>query len=309
MNLFASLISLLLSIILLVVGITLAKPRSEKQGVASADKRKRQASKGSKVWILYLAVALLLAFKTIWGALFFLVIVWLLRRNPDRYSKYIPYPTHKEKRAAQLLYIWLMLSSFLTVPVFSFLVLDLSSESSTNERTLAALIPAISHVLLLLGFSSTSAFVFRHTQQAILLIAIRAALAALTVSMTPRPDDGLEWFFGANGVVWLVGNFGGWDQVRWGTCLLMKLKGETILPKEKSVGILATAPEAEPSLETLPKAKLSAEEYMQYSQWYLNHAQQDRAKEYALEAFRLGNFETKGRAIRVLDRMGEVEFF
>jgi hypothetical protein len=161
------------------------------------------------------------------------------------------------------------------------------------------LIPAISHVLLLLGFSSTSAFVFRHTQQAILLVAIRAALAALAVSVTHRPDDGLELFFGANGVMWLVGNFGSWDQVRWGTCLLMKLKGETILPKEKSAGIPLAA----------PQAKLSANEYLEHSQLCLDHAQQDRAKEYALEAFRIGDFEIQRRAVQVLDHLDEVESF
>lgn len=252
-----------------------------------------------KVWLLYAGVALVISLWTIAGALFFLGVVWILRLDPKPYSKETPFPLDVEKKTARILYAWLMLSSFLTVPVFIIALFSLSSDPSTNEQVLAALIPSIFHILLLFGLSSKSAFVFRHTQQAILLVSIRAGLTALIISINPDEFVWLALFLLGNGAVWLAGSLWGWAQVRNGECWFMRRKGERILDKTKTV--------SPPDLRE--ESKLSPEKYIEYSKWYLKQERQESAREYALEAFRLGNPATRQQAVEVLSSLGEVEMF
>jgi hypothetical protein len=266
---------------------------------------KKQASqtappdKVSKIWILYFSIALIIALWTIWGALFLLTVVWILRRNPKPYSKEIPLPADTEKKTARLLYTWLMLSSFFTVPIFVLSLFNLSSYSVTNERVLAALIPLIFHTPLLLGLSSKRTFVFRHTQQAIFLMAVRVGVASLSVNLANDVFDGIWLFLLGNGALWLFGSIWGWGQIERGECWFMERKGETILAKGVSV----------PPPEINRETKLSPEKYIEYSKWFIKHERQDAAKEYALEAFRLGNLEIREQAVEVLYRLGGVEKF
>jgi hypothetical protein len=295
MNLFTCLISLLLLIILSVVGMTLAKPHSEKQGIARADKPKKQASKGSKVWIVYLAVALLLAFKTIWGALFFLAVVWIMRLNPRRPSNGLPVPTIKtmrEKNAISGLYSWLALSSLLTVPFFLVLLFELPSTPSIDQRVLTALTPAAVHLPLLLGLLSRNILVFRHTQQAILLIAIRAGVASLALSIGSDAWDGMWLFASGNGSVWLFGIIWGFHQVKYDTCWLMERKGEEILTDDKAK---ADSLPVDQELKTIANS-LALQDPLD-------------AKVKALDAFRIGTPKTKRQAIEVLSELDEVETF
>jgi hypothetical protein len=296
MNLLACLIGLLLSIILLVVGMTLAKPRSEKQRVASADKPKKQANKGSKVWILYLAVALLLASKTIWGALFFIAVVWIMRLNPGHPSNGFSIPTIKtmrEKNAISGLYSWLALSSLLTVPFFLILLFELPSTPSIDQRVLTALTPAAVHLPLLLGLLSRNILVFRHTQQAILLIAIRAGIASLALIIgSVGLDEMLIFSLLGNGTVWLFGIIWGFHQVKYGTCWLMERKGEQILTDGKAQ---ADSLPVDQELEVIANS-LAVQDPL-------------NARVKALDAFRIGTTKTKRQATEVLSKLDEVETF
>jgi hypothetical protein len=273
----------LLVVMIVVVAILGRVTSSGKKPALQAAPRKT----GSKIWILYFSIALIIALWTPWGALFFLAVVWLLKQDPKPYSKEIPLPVESEKRTARLLYAWLMLSSFLTIPIFALTLFNLSSDSSTNERVLAALIPLIFHAPLLLGLSSKSTFVFRHSQQAIFLMAIRAAVASLAVSITADPFIGIALFVFGNGALWLFGSVWGWDQVRRGECWFMKRKSQRVISAE--------AIQVDRELEHMPKSP-DAKDVL-------------TAKDEALQIFRTGNPESKKRAVEVLSRLGEVETF
>ncbi|RPJ27742.1 MAG: hypothetical protein EHM33_06885 [Chloroflexi bacterium] len=281
----------LLCILLILVLVVVVLARAASSG-KKKDPQTASSSKGWQVWILYFAIALLIAIWTLWGALFFLSMVWILRQDPKPYSKEIPLPTDTEKKTARLLYTWLMLSSFLTVTVFVLALFMLSSPSSPNQRVLAALIPLIFHTPLLFGLSSKSAFVFRHTQQAIFLMAIRAGLASLSVSIASEPFAGIWLFLLGNGALWLIGSLSGWDQVRRGECWLMRRKGQKVISAEAPK---TDSPRMDQELEDILKS-LDAKDVF-------------TAKNKALQSFRAGNPETKKRAVEVLSKLGEVETF
>src|SRR4030095_8366589 len=56
-------------------------------------------------WILSLFRALILAVWTIWGALFFLAVVWLMRQNPGSGTNFKV--SENEKNTAKRVYTWL----------------------------------------------------------------------------------------------------------------------------------------------------------------------------------------------------------
>lgn len=262
----------LLSLMVVMIVVVAIVGRVTASGKKPAAPRKTS----SRIWILYFSIALIIALWTPWGALFFLTVVWLLKQDPKPHLKEIPLPVEAEKRTARRLYTWLMLSSFLTVPVFALTLFNLSSDSPTNARVLAALIPLIFHAPLLLGLSSKSTFVFRHTQQAIYLMALRAAVASLAVSITFNPWSGIWLFVWGNGALWLFGSIWGRNQIWRGECWFMKRKGQKVISTE--------APQVD---------------------------QEDvlKAKDEALQIFRTGNPESKKGAVEVLSRLGEVETF
>jgi hypothetical protein len=270
-------------VMIVVVAILGRVTSTAKKPAAQAAPRKA----GSKSWILYFSIVLIIALWTLWGALFFLAVVWLLKQDPKPYSKEIPSPVEKEKRTARLLYTWLMLSSFLTIPVFALTLFNLASDSPPNERVLAALIPLIFHTPLLLGLTSKSTFVFRHSQQAIFLMAIRAAVASLAVTITSDPLNWIWLFVLGNGALWLFGSIWGWDQIRRGECWFMKRKGQKIGAVE------AVQMDQEP--EHMPKSPNTQDALIE--------------RDEALQIFRTGNTEGKKRAVEVLSRLGEVETF
>jgi hypothetical protein len=287
MSILSALLCLSIVLVLAVVVIVqVASPRNKK-GTPRAG-----SNRGWRSWIFYVAVALLISLWTMAGALYFLAVVWISRLDPKPYSKEISFPTNAEKKSARILYAWLMLSSFLTVPLFMIALFSLSSNATINERVLAALIPLIFHIPLLFGLSSKSTFVFRHTQQAILLISIRAGLASLSVSVTSDSFVGILLFLFGNGALWLVGSLWGWNQIRSGDCWLMKRKGHKLVSAEAARVIV---PEINPQLEDVVKS-LDAKEVR-------------TTKSQALQSFRSGNPEVRKRAVEVLAKLGEVETF
>ena len=242
-------------------------------------------------WILPIILAAIIAIKTIAGGLFFLAVLWLMRLNPKLYHKTIPFPSDADKKIAKRIYTWLLLSPFITVPVFVISALNLSYQSSINERVLCALIPLIFHIVLLFGFDSKSSFVFRHTQQAILLVALRAGMAALAVNIGSSPGDGLGLFILGNGSLWLFGSLWGRNQVIRGECWWAKRKGEIILH----------------TIEQLEM--LSPQENIQHSKQLMQKSRNDAAANHALIAFRFGDSEIRNQAVDILDKLGEVEMF
>src|SRR5688572_20928278 len=124
--------------------------------------RKRQNT-GWHSTFVFISISLVIALWTIWGALFFLVVVWIMRQNPgaDSYSTI----TENEKKLARGIYMWLLLSPILVLPVFIGMLFNLDfPEADTNTRALITMIPLIFHIPLVTGLTSKSGFVYRHTQ-------------------------------------------------------------------------------------------------------------------------------------------------
>ena len=246
-------------------------------------------------WLIPAVVALLLAIWTILGALFFLAVVWVLRMNPGSDISFTL--KNNEKNAAQLIYLWLLLSPIVTIPILLIAVFNLSYNSATpNEKILAALLPLIVHIPLLFGLNSKSGFVYRHTQQGLLLIALRAGMASLAaINVEAHDDYALSLFLLGNGALWFFGSIAGWSQISQGKCWFMDRKGEKIILPE------AVQP-AKPNDSVLDKELNSMVKS-------LDPKGLSTAKQEALSAFQNGTPEIKKRAIVVLSQLGEVEKF
>jgi len=256
----------------------LLKPKSSKpkvkQDIPAANTKPNRMS-----WLLYFGIALILAIWTVWGGLFFLLVVWLLRMNPVSDSSYTL--DENQKKTAKRVYAWLFWSSIITVPTFIVAFNNLSwNYSSTNERVFAALVPLIFHAFLLLGLTSKSPFVYRHTQQGILLMAIRASVASLATSIGRHPDDGMWLFVLGNGALWLFGTLWGRNQVIRNRCWWMERKKETIILPE-------TKPTDRP----------------------VTDKDDNSATRRALHIFRTGTVEERKQAVLILSQLGEVEKF
>ena len=270
--------------------------------VNSTDKKQQNRNN----WTLPIIIAIIIAIKTVIGGIFFFVIVWLMLLNPKPYSKTWPAPSNIDKKIAKRIYTWLLLSSCITVPIFAILVLNLSRRPSINERVLSALIPVLVHMVLLLGFNSKSPFVYRHTQQAIFLVALRAGMAALAVNIGSDPEDGLGLFIIGNGSLWLFSTLWGRNQIFHGKCWWMERKGETIVAKVRGNSESEMADLASESKRT---QNLSPKEHIYLSDKSLISQQKSQAKEHALAAFRLGNEKIRKQAVDILNELGEVEMF
>jgi len=244
-----------------------------------------------KKWILPFIIALIISYFTVAGGLFFFAIVGLMQLEPKPYSKIISFPTDGEIKSAKRLYTWLLVSPFITVPVFLISIAIQYGSSSTDEMVLTALIPLLFHSILLLGLKSKNPFVFRHTQQAIFLVALRAGMAALAINIGSYPEDGLGLFILGNGSLWLFGSLWGRNQVTRGECWWAKQKGETILH----------------TIEQLEM--LSPQENIKHSKQLMQKSQDDAAVKHALIAFRFGDPETRKQAVDILDELGELEMF
>jgi len=246
-------------------------------------------------WLfLYFGIAFLIAIWTALGALFFLAVVWVLRTNPGSDVSFTL--GRNDKKTAHRVYSWLFFSSFLTVPIFLLSAANTYSHSTNNERVLTALVPLILHLPLLLGLTSKSGFVYRHTQQGILLIALRAGMASLAaLNVEDHIDYALLLFVFGNGGLWLIGSIVGLSQVSNGKCWFMEYKGEKLLAPEtvklEKPGNTLNDKELEDMLKFLDAPGVTT------------------ARQKAMHAFRTGTPEIKKRAIAVLSQLGEVEKF
>jgi hypothetical protein len=272
---------------LVLLVITLLNPNNQASNFLQ--KRLRLFSlEGLRTWIPALILASALATRTIWGALFLIVVVFLMRQNPGPDSSATV--GENEKKTARRVYAWLFWSSFLTVPIFIIAIAS-AYDSSVDGLVFAALTPLVLHIPLLFGLTSKSRFVYRHTQQGILLIALRAGLASLAVSVGRYPDDGLWLFLLGNGTLWLFGSIWGRNQISRNDCWLMRRKGERIDMVVDKAGNLA------PDI------------HLQKSRDFLQGSRTAEAKEHALAAFRRGNRDIRTQAVWLLEVMEEVEKF
>lgn len=243
--------------------------------------------------LLYFGIAFIIAIWTELGALFFLVIVWVLRLNPSSDVSFTL--GRNDQKTARRIYTWLFLSSFLTVPIFLIAATN-TYDSTNNELVLTALVPLFLHLPLLLGLTSKSRFVYRHTQQGILLIALRAGMASLAaLNMEDHIDNALLIFFFGNGALWLIGSIVGWSQVSNRKCWFMERKGEKLLTPEATQPEKTKTPLQDKELEDMLKS--------------LDAPGTTTARQKALHAFRTGTPEIKKRAVAVLSQLGEVEKF
>ena len=251
----------------------------------------RSTHQGWQSWIGLIGISLVIAMWTLWGALFFLAVVWLLRQNPEPDASFTL--SDSDRKTAKIVYGWLLFSPLLTVPVFIVSIIYLTyGETSATVRGLEALIPLIFHLPLLWGLTSKNTFVFRHTQQCILLIALRAGMAILASSISSYSEIGFWLFLLGNGSLWLLGSTWGWNQVSRGECRWMEQNGEKLIASESTQ---VDSPQMDEELEDLLKS--------------LNAKDKLTAKTKALNAFRSGIPETKKRAVEVLSKLGEVEQF
>jgi len=250
----------------------------------------KPAPKGGRVWILYIVIALILAIWTIWGALFFFFVVWVMRLNPKIESQAVL--TEKDTRITRNIYRWLWFALIIGAPWFVITTFGLYSISDINERFFGALLPAILYSPVLFYLLSKSLFIYRHAQQAILLIGLRVAMAGVAIIIVQYPENGLWLFLLGNGSLWLFGNLWARNQVIRGECWLMQRKGETIL-----------TPESQTSDDHVTDKKLDG---LLKS---MNLKDRDIAYEKSLKAFRTGTPEARKRAVAVLSALSEVEKF
>lgn len=157
---------------------------------------------------------------------------------------------------------------------------------------LAALLPLLLHIPLLAGMTSKKGFVYRHTQQGILLMALRAGMASLAASNFD--SVGIPLFLLGNGGLWLLGSILGWDQVRRAECWLMRRKGETV---EIVTGGIDE------------HNNLAPQVHLEKSREFIQRFKKEDAMAHALAAFRKGNRDIRLQALWVLEVLEEVEKF
>ena len=252
----------------------------------SAPAAARSARRDWISWLPYAGIALLLGIWTLWATAFFLLVVWLMRQNPGPETNFTV--GENEKKTARRVYTWLFLSPLLTVPILILLLVAVYGES-TDRLVLAALTPLLLHVPLLAGLSSKNGFVYRHTQQGILLMALRAGSASLAASLLD--SGGIFLYLFGNGALWLVGSVLGWDQVNHGKCWLMAYKREMI------------------ELITSSLSKLSPQVHLEKSRELMQQFKKPEAMAHALAAFRKGNRDIRLQALWVLEVLEQVEKF
>ena len=233
-----------------------------------------------------------------------------------------------EKKTTRRVYLWLLLSPFITVPCFISQLWDISSRSSMGERVWAAIVPLIFYIPLLLMIPGDDRlFVRRHIQQALLLVALRAGSAAISLNVTSHLSDGSCWFLIGNGALWLFGSIAGLRQVERDDCWLMRLRGEDAelhrlraaladeaappIPKPPAT-LPASAPvrtAPPPAARPLPEPPADPSEAFADGLRLVTTGKQTEAVARFLATFRTGPPDLRRRALAELEKLGQVETF
>ena len=240
-------------------------------------------------WVWPVLAIVGIALFSVGGALFFLSVVALLNRKPGPDASYMV--GVQEKKTAGRIYTWLFLSPLLTVPCLFFNINALSFTDSFQLTSLGLILPIILQTPLLLGLTSQSAYVFRHTQQGILLAAVRVASTLILFGLISDEAFSVISFLFVNGGLWLFSSLWGWNQTGSGTCWWLKRQGEVI-----------TKPAAIPS-------SAEAMIHLNKSRAFLGQFKKNEAVEHAIAAFRGGDRETRIQAVQLLSALDEVERF
>jgi len=277
-------------LLIIVLGYVLNRSKKKSKG-SDATTKPTNKKPGWQGWLLPLGVTFILCVWSIVFALFFLSIVWVMQLDPKIDSKEIPFPSDKDRKRAKGTYTWLLVSPILNVIIFAIAAINLDWNSNANERVVAALVPLIVHLPVLLKLDSKSPFVFRHTQQAVFLLALRASMAALALNISKYPDEGIWLFLLGNGFLWLFGSLWGRSQAHRGICWWIKQRGEKVL-----------SPDAVPTDESTKSDELD-------NLLKSMNVEGNTPRQKALNAFRTGSPEIRKKGLLVLSQLGEVEKF
>ena len=248
----------------------------------------QSTSQKKKNWIWPIVIAVILAIWNFSFALFYLLIVWILRLDPKTNLSHLV--TDKEKKICERNYKWLRNSSFITLSIFFILLfVDI-------QPAVAAMIPFVFHIPLIRRLKTENLFVFRHTQQSLLLLIARAGTATIIFSLFSLDSSAFWIFVLVNGSLWLFGTNWEIKQVLHNDCWLMQQREEAVAirdaqPVEETLDGLVIDKELKDSLKTLDKKGSRA------------------TKQKSLDAFRTGTPEARKRAVLVLSELGEVEKF
>lgn len=275
--------TILLTVGILGIGYLIVSSRKPKQGTVTVTPRPSQT--GFKSWIVPIIVAMVLTFWNGSLSIVYLLIVWILRLNPQKELSHIV--TDAEKKNCEKNYKWLRKSSFFTIPLFFFMLfLD-------AHPFIAAFIPFIIHLSLISRLQTESLYVYRHTQQSLLLLLLRAGTAIAIFSYFDLLD-GFLVFVIFNGALWLFGTNWEIQQVKNNDCWLIRRRGEEILVPQISVG---AGQLVELDKATTDKLKnVTSKEKKAETQKSLN-------------TFRTGTRQERKKAVLILAELGEVEKF
>jgi len=248
--------------------------------LTSAAVSSQTTTRGFKSWIPHLIIALILALWNISFAFFYLLTVWILRLDPKADLSH--QVTDDEKKVCETNNKWLRNSSFITIPIFIIAIyMDV-------PPAIAALMPFVFHINLASRLRTDNLFVYRHTQQALFLLILRAATAMIIFSFFGL-DEGFELFVLVNGSLWLFGTNWEIKQVKNNDCWLMRRRGEEIiLPISDIPALDEDVNETLNSIDTKIK---------------------NTTVKKSLTAFRSGTPEERKKAVLVLSQLGEVEKF
>jgi hypothetical protein len=242
-----------------------------------------------------------------------------------------PAELERSDRKARHVYLWLVVSPFLTVPWMLQNLGDAGRSASNSpwmapasDYMWAVAIPALAHIVLLLGILSPSLYARRHTQQAMLLALLRTLTAVMLVGAT-RQQGWCGWVI-VNGALWLFGSRWGLRQVSAGDCWLMRVRGEGgQLPRPWAItrpqpeeeapqeGRALDSPEttalAPPEIvaATLLRPPGSAQAAYDQGRTFLAFGRRAEAVVCLMRAVNLGDAAVRRLALAELDRMGEVE--
>ena len=155
------------------------------------------------------------------------------------------------EKGVAAVYVWLLISPFLTVPAILFLILSNGWWEGPGDLSKAVIFPVLLHFPLLLALlnSGDNLFARRHVQQALLLVALRTASSWIFLALG---EGQIVPWLGINGFLWLWGSLRGRRQVRQGSCWLMNRS-----PAEAEL-LNAAAAAAAPPPSTAPVPRRSA---------------------------------------------------
>ncbi|HUE99284.1 MAG TPA: hypothetical protein VMN99_08505 [Anaerolineales bacterium] len=276
-----TLLCILASFVLIVVALVRKPaPKADRAG----DLNIRAGKKRN--WILPIIIAIVLSFWNMYIAFLYFAIVWILRLDPKEQLSNVV--TEDDKKTSATNHQWLRNSAFITIPVFFVALLF------DNPPVVAALVPFIFHIPLINRLKTKSLYVYRHTQQSLMLLLLRAASASIIFSIFYL-DEGFWPFVLINGSLWLFGTNWEISQVRRNDCWLMRRRGEAIVVPDTHT----VKPPSEPPL------KEGEFDGLLRSLPDLGHT----ARQRALNAFRTSTPEIRIKAVRILTELGEVEKF